>query len=287
MFSTCTSSWHLEPTNISCQANFGTCLFVQACGPPSKHSILFMTCCSHTSTNQGHADMVCPYALQVLQLQSASTTPQSQPVDYESGIEAMILAILQQTTYSQQVQLADLNSLSLVTIQAAVVTAGQLLSAYSVYLSQALATSANLSAAVGSNLLNETASSSLLPVGVCLAGGSVGPVSFCMLFSASGKLAQVGKGNECMTQAAHSQYVCLSTAEGCAQGSAQQNCTCVCVCVCMYFCLSVCLCVYLSVSLSRSLCFCLCVPERHSCIQTKLGKALCPESCTTCHCLAI
>ena len=215
--------------------------------------------------------MVCPYALQVLQLQSASTTPQSQPVDYESGIEAMILAILQQTTYSQQVQLADLNSLSLVTTQAAVVTAGQLLSAYSVYLSQALATSANLSAAVGSNLLNETASSSLLPVGVCLAGGSVGPVSFCMLFSASGKLAQVGKGDECMTQAAHSQYVCLSTAEGCAQGSAQQNCTCVCallkgvrkavpnktapLCVCLYIFLSVCLslCVSVCVTVSVSL----------------------------------
>ena len=196
--------------------------------------------------------MVCPYALQVLQLQSASTTPQSQPVDYESGIEAMILAILQQTTYSQQVQLADLNSLSLVTTQAAVVTAGQLLSAYSVYLSQALATSANLSAAIGSNLLNDTASSSLLPVGVCLAGGSLGPVSFCRLFSASGNLAR-GKGDECMTQAAHSQYVCLSTAEGCAQGSAQQNCTCVCVClsvsvcVCLCHCLCLSVCVYLSV----------------------------------------
>ncbi|KAL0034091.1 hypothetical protein WJX79_008239 [Trebouxia sp. C0005] len=40
---------------------------------------------------------------------------------------------------------------------------GQLLSAYSVYLSQALAASANLSAAIGSDLLNDTASSSLLP----------------------------------------------------------------------------------------------------------------------------
>ena len=217
-----------------------------------------MTCCSHTSTNQGHADMVCPYALQVLQLQSASTTPQSQPVDYESGIEAMILAILQQTTYSQQVQLADLNSLSLVTTQAAVVTAGQLLSAYSVYLSQALSTSANLSAAIGSNLLNDTASSSLLPVGLCLAGGSVGPVSFCMLFSASGKLAQVGKGDECMTQAAHSQYVCLSTAEGCAQGSAQQNCTCVCVCLYVFLsvCLSLCVSVCVTVSVSLFLFVC-------------------------------
>ncbi len=103
-------------------------------------------------------------------------------MDYESGIEAMILAILQQTTYSQQVQLAELNSLSLVTTQATVVTAGQLLSAYSVYLTQALATSANLSAAIESDLLNDTASSSLLPVGFCLAGGMLGPVCFCRLF---------------------------------------------------------------------------------------------------------
>ncbi len=103
-------------------------------------------------------------------------------MDYESGIEAMILAILQQTTYSQQVQLAELNSLSLVTTQATVVTAGQLLSAYSVYLTQALATSANLSAAIESDLLNDTASSSLLPVGFCLAGGMLGPVWFCRLF---------------------------------------------------------------------------------------------------------
>ena len=117
-------------------------------------------------------------ALQVLQLQSASTSPQSQAVDYESGIEAMILAILQQTTYSQQLQLADLNSLSLVTTQAAVVTAGQLLSAYSAYLTQALATSANLSAAIGIDLLNETASSSLLPVGFCLAGVTLGTCQF-------------------------------------------------------------------------------------------------------------
>ena len=114
----------------------------------------------------------------MLQLQSASTSPQSQPVDYESGIEAMILAILQQTTYSQQVQLADLNSLFLVATQANAVTAGQLLSAYSVYLSQALAASANLSAAIESGLLNDSGSSSLLPVGFCLAGGMLGPVSF-------------------------------------------------------------------------------------------------------------
>ncbi len=107
---------------------------------------------------------------QVLQLQSASTSPESQPVDYESGIEAMILAILQQTTYSQQVQLSDLNSLALLATQANVVTAGQLLSAYSVYLSQALAASANLSAAIESGLLNDTASSSLLPVSSVLLG---------------------------------------------------------------------------------------------------------------------
>ena len=159
-------------------------------------------------------------------------------MDYESGIEAMILAILQQTTYSQQVQLADLNSLSWVTTQAAVVTAGQLLSTYSVYLTQALAASANLSAAIGIDLLNETASSSLLPVGVCLAGGMLGSACFCRLFSASGKLL-CDKGDERMTLAVCSQYVCLSTAEGW-----------VLECVCMSLCLSLYVCLCLSVSVS-------------------------------------
>jgi len=169
----------------------------------------------------------------------------------------MILAILQQTTYSQQTQLADLNSLSLVTPQAAAVTAGQLLSTYSVYLTQALATSANLSAAIGSDLLNETASSSLLPVGCCLAGGMLGPSSFCRLFSASGKLS-CGEGDECMTLAAGSQCVCLSSAEGCAQGSVVclptklhlhvrvSVCLFVCLCFCLCFCPCLCLCVFLS-----------------------------------------
>ena len=53
---------------------------------------------------------LCAPQLHVLQLQSASTSPQSQAVDYESGIEATILAILQQTIYSQNIELAELKS---------------------------------------------------------------------------------------------------------------------------------------------------------------------------------
>ena len=70
-----------------------------------------------------------------------------------------------------------------------------------------------------------------------------------------------------MTLAAHSQYVCLSITEGCAQGSV--------VCLPTQLHLTVCV------------CLCLCVSEQHSCIQTGLGKTLCPRYCTSCHCLAI
>ncbi len=70
-----------------------------------------------------------------------------------------------------------------------------------------------------------------------------------------------------MTLAAHSQYVCLSITEGCAQGSV--------VCLPTQLHLTVCV------------CLCLCVSEQHSCIQTGLGKTLCPKNCMSCHCLAI
>ena len=43
--------------------------------------------------------------MQVLRLQSTSASPNSPPVDHASGIEAMVLAILQQANYSQQMQL--------------------------------------------------------------------------------------------------------------------------------------------------------------------------------------
>ncbi len=56
-------------------------------------------------------------------------------------------------------------------------------------------------------------------------------------------------------------------------------------CVCM--CVSLSLCVSVSVCLSLFLCLCLYVSEQHSCIQTGLGKTLCPRTYTSCHCLAI
>ena len=105
---------------------------------------------------------------QVLQLQAASTSPQSQAVDYDTGIEAMVLAILQQTTYSQEIQLADVATLSLLTSQDDAVADGVLLNAYSVYLADALAAIANLTALIDTSLLNATSALSVLPVGPLL-----------------------------------------------------------------------------------------------------------------------
>ena len=101
--------------------------------------------------------------LQVLQLQSASSSPESQPVDYESGIEAMILAILQQTNYSQQTELADLSSVALQITQDDLVADNFLVTAYSNYLAAALAANANLTSLVETSLLN-ISSTSVLPV---------------------------------------------------------------------------------------------------------------------------
>ena len=101
--------------------------------------------------------------LQVLQLQSASTSPESQPVDYESGIEAMILAILQQTNYSQQTELADLSSVALQITQDDLVADNFLVTAYSNYLAAALAANANLTSLVETSLL-KISSTSVLPV---------------------------------------------------------------------------------------------------------------------------
>ena len=50
--------------------------------------------------------------MQILQLQSAASVKQSREVDYESGIEAMVLAILKQTNYSQQIELLGRNNAS-------------------------------------------------------------------------------------------------------------------------------------------------------------------------------
>ncbi len=101
--------------------------------------------------------------VQVLQLQSATTSPQSSPIDYESGIEAMVLAILQQTNFSQQIELAELADLSLQITQDDLVADALLLTAYNAYLADALAANANLTDIIETSLLNLT-TTSILPV---------------------------------------------------------------------------------------------------------------------------
>ena len=115
---------------------------------------------------QSHAygPPICLHDVQVLQLQSATKTSSSQPVDYQAGIEAMVLAILQQTNYSQQNGLADLGPMSVLTSQDKAVQDALVLTAYSSYLNNALNVDANLTATVETSLLNMTFSSSVLPV---------------------------------------------------------------------------------------------------------------------------
>ena len=84
-------------------------------------------------------------------------------MDYESGIEAMILAILQQTTYSQQVELAELTDVVLQTTQDDVVANALLLTAYANYLAAALAQNADVTSIIQTSLLNTTITS-ILPV---------------------------------------------------------------------------------------------------------------------------
>ena len=102
----------------------------------------------------------------MLQLQSATTQPQSQPVDYKAGIEAMVLAILQQTNASLLAQQAKMVAMQLEYLNAhdSSASRSQLTQLYSVYLSEALAANSNLSAVVQSSLLHLTSTSSLLPV---------------------------------------------------------------------------------------------------------------------------
>ena len=102
--------------------------------------------------------------VQVLQAQSAASSQQSQAVDYQAGIEAMVLAILQQTNYSQHVMLATLASLSVLTSQDQAVRDALQLAAYSAYLNDALDANANFALTVETSLLNMTSSWSLLPV---------------------------------------------------------------------------------------------------------------------------
>ena len=100
----------------------------------------------------------------MLQVQSAASSQQSQAVDYQAGIKAMVLAVLQQTNYSQHVMLATLASLSVLTSQDWAVQDALQLAAYSVYLNNALDANTNLTSAVETSLLNMTSTRSLLPV---------------------------------------------------------------------------------------------------------------------------
>lgn len=110
--------------------------------------------------NRGHN---CGGRAQVLQLQSASLSVQSQDVDYELGIEAMVLAILQQTNYSQRIETAELSGLTLQITQDDLVADGLLLTAYSDYLADAQAANGDLIDDININLLN-VSTSSVLPV---------------------------------------------------------------------------------------------------------------------------
>ena len=102
--------------------------------------------------------------VQVLQLRSATSSQRSPAVDYQAGIEAMVLAILQQTNYSQHVGLATLASLTVQTSQDRAAQDGLQLAAYSAFLNNALDANANLTATVQTSLLNITSARSALPV---------------------------------------------------------------------------------------------------------------------------
>lgn len=96
-------------------------------------------------------------------MQSAASSQQSPAVDYQAGVEAMVLAILQQTNYSQHAMLATLASLSVLTSQDRAVQDALQLAAYSAYLDDALNANANLTLTV-ETMLNITSTRSLLPV---------------------------------------------------------------------------------------------------------------------------
>ena len=97
--------------------------------------------------------------MQVLQLQTTSASPQSPPVDHQSGIEAMVLAILQQTNVSQQSELGDTAGLALQLPQDDSVQQGLLLNAYSGFLADALASNAMVQLR-----LSSSSTPSLIPV---------------------------------------------------------------------------------------------------------------------------
>ena len=75
----------------------------------------------------------------------------------------MVLAILQQTNYSQQIELAVLADTTLQITEDNLVADGTLLTAYADYLAAALAAIANLTSTIDTSLLN-TSTTSVLPV---------------------------------------------------------------------------------------------------------------------------
>ena len=94
--------------------------------------------------------------VQVLRLHSTSASPDSPPVDHASGIEAMILAILQQANYSQQAQLDTVAKLVLQLDETA--QEGLLLDALPKFFADARTSNALVQARLGS-----TSAPSLIP----------------------------------------------------------------------------------------------------------------------------
>ena len=95
-----------------------------------------------------------------------TTQPQSQPVDYRSGVEAMVLAILQQTQLSlnrQQVQILALQ-IDFLSAQDSSALSAQWTALYAAYLADALADNSNLTSTIQSHMLHLSSSESLLPV---------------------------------------------------------------------------------------------------------------------------
>ena len=76
----------------------------------------------------------------------------------------MVLAILQQTKYSQRIQLADVASLSLLSGQAKAVANGRVLDQVSAFLADAAAANTNLTGVLNTKLLKMTPANTLLPV---------------------------------------------------------------------------------------------------------------------------
>ena len=104
--------------------------------------------------------------LRCCSLQSATTQAQSQPVDYQAGMEAMVLAIWQQTNASLAAQQAQAVALQLEDANAhdTFASQSQQTQQYSAYLAQALAVNTNLSLVGKSSILHLSSTSSLLPV---------------------------------------------------------------------------------------------------------------------------